>query len=944
MRVCLHSLLSFFLSGLLVMPVFAQPDSFSLPEGCTEQDIAPHTIIYKLNASALQGRQLTARAENSLNVLFTRLGAAQSYRLFPAHAAPERQSTPQGHPLTDLSRIYECTYTSDLPVAEAVNLLLATGVVEYAQPRYRVYPMSFIPNDPFNGNQYQLGVMKMFDAWDIELGDSNVVVGISDWGVELNHPDLATNIFYNTEDPIDGIDNDNDGYTDNYYGWDIGSGDNNPTGVIVHGTYVSGCSSARTHNGTGVSGTGYRCRFLPIKIADDNNFGTRGYESIVYAADHGCRIINCSWGSTYYQGAYAQDIINYATFNRNSLVVAACGNAGNMLLYYPASYDHVLSVAGTTASDAKWPESSYGYKVDVCAPGYNVWTTAGNGTYNYSSGTSFSAPLVSGAAALLWSHYPAMGPLEISARLIASCDVIDTMAANLPFQGLLGAGRVNMFRALTDTALSFLAFENYHFTDVDANQAFESNDTIRLSGEFFNYLANLDSGFTATLTTLSPFAQIVDSVFNGGAVPAQTYVENSSDPFVIRLGSAVPPGQVINLRLTLDLGYRSFVQYLNLTANRDYLTIDTNQMALTVTSRGFLGYNNGNATQGVGLTYAGSNRSLMVSGGFMAGMAASRVSDAVIGFDGNFDMDFFAEDDVKKSGGPSDFNARGIFTDSLAGTGKMHLRVHQQYLAWDSPGRENFIILRFLLENYGNENLTDLYAGVYLDWDLGDGVDNRAGWDAVRRLAYAHPYQGGIHGGMQWLEGEGSFCYNFDSDGLNGSINTSDGFSGLEKYLTLKSNRYEAGQYTPGNDIAQMLSSGPYNLAPGDTAVFAVALLAGDHLSDLEQAADSAVQAYIQTYTAGIAPSQDISANILVSPSPFRDQLHLRFLSCSPGWYELEIVDELGRKVTRTNFYLNGSSDERLEIGTGRLVPGLYALRIGWPGGCFVKKMLKFDW
>ena len=941
MRKCLVSLLVLICTVLLSASVLAQQERFVLPSGCTEQDFVPKTLIYKLSAASMQGRQPSAWAANRLNRLFSTLQAAPSRRLFPQHEPPRVTTDAQGHSLSDLSRIYECTYTANLSITEAVNLLLASGLVDYAQPRYLVYPMSFTPNDPFNGNQYQLGIMKMFDAWELEQGDSSVVIAITDWGIELNHPDLAVNIFYNLEDPIDGIDNDNDGYTDNYYGWDMGSGDNNPTGLVVHGTYVSGCSSARTHNGTGVSGTGFRCKFIPIKVADDNNNGTRGYESIVYAADHGCRVINCSWGSTYYQGAYAQDIINYATYNCNSLVVAACGNAGNSLLYYPASYDGVLSVAGTTSTDLKWPESSYGYKVDVCAPGYNVWTTAGNGTYNYSSGTSFSSPLVAGAAALLWSHWPELGPLEIAARLKAGCDIIDTLPGNLAYKELLGAGRINMFRSLSDTALAYIEFQQYAFADADADQAFESNDTILLSGEFYNYLSELPSGFTATLISLSPYAQVLDSVFNGAALAAHSALNNLADPFVLKLGAAVPPGQVINLKLRLTFGNRSYQQYLNFTVNRDYLTLDTNKLALTISSRGFLGYNNGNTTQGIGLTYEGSNRSLIASAGFMTGLSAARVSDAVLGFDGNFDADFYSEDEIKFVAGYGDQNATGTFTDSLAGGGKMHLRIRQQYLAWDEPGRENFIILRFRLENYGTETLSDLYAGLYLDWDLADGIDNRAGWDPVRKLAMVYPYQGGIYGGLLWLEGEGAFCYNFDTDGLNGSITTTDGFSGLEKYLTLKSNRFEAGQFAPGNDIAQLVSSGPYYLEPGDTAIFALAVLAGDFLTDLENAADSARIAYALAYTSGTSFPDARSGNITISPSPFRDHLRITFHACPAGDYTLEIIDELGRRSIGSTIRVSEDQNDATEIETRHLIPGIYAVRIRSAQHSFVKKVLK---
>ncbi|GAI36367.1 unnamed protein product, partial [marine sediment metagenome] len=122
----------------------------------------------------------------------------------------------------------------------------------------------YTPDDPLNIYQYYLDTIKAYDAWEICKGDSNIVIGITDTGVDIDHEDLQGNIYYNYNDPINGIDDDNDGFIDNFRGWDLGENDNNPQWEINdHGVVVTGIAGARTDNGIGISGVGFKSRFLP---------------------------------------------------------------------------------------------------------------------------------------------------------------------------------------------------------------------------------------------------------------------------------------------------------------------------------------------------------------------------------------------------------------------------------------------------------------------------------------------------------------------------------------------------------------------------------------------------------------------------------------------------------------------------------------------------------
>ena len=307
--------------------------------------------------------------------------------------------------------IYKLKTSNKQSVKESCKLLEQTGLFEYCQPNY-YDKILYTPSDPKAENQYTLAITKAYQAWDIHKGDSTIIVGVTDTGVDFDHVDLKTNIEYNLNDPIDGLDNDYDGYVDNYMGWDFGSNDNNPqwnesgtSGNHIHGVFSSGLAGARTDNAIGMATVGFSNKFLPIKISNDNGGISTGYEAIIYAAEHNCKIINCSWGNKTPQ-QYGRDVIEYVTEELGVIIVSAAGNDNNEKLFYPASYDNVVSVAASNSTDEKWPNSTYNWRVDISAPGQNVISTLSNSTYSTSSGTSFSSPIVSSALALIMSYYP----------------------------------------------------------------------------------------------------------------------------------------------------------------------------------------------------------------------------------------------------------------------------------------------------------------------------------------------------------------------------------------------------------------------------------------------------------------------------------------------------------------------------------------------------------
>ncbi|MFH2142749.1 MAG: S8 family serine peptidase, partial [Bacteroidota bacterium] len=509
-------------------------------------------------------------------------------KIYKNHSSPKSIYDKNGNQLVDLSLIYRIELSdTNSDIERNLNKLIASEIFEYAE--IESFPELFYnPNDPNTGSQYYLDIIKAFDAWDISKGDSNIIIGITDTGIDFNNFDLMDNVFYNYSDPFDGIDNDFDGYVDNFEGWDLGDNDRNPQWNEItngyeypHGIMVSGSASARTDNAIGIAGPGFRTKLLPIKISDKYLVLTKSYEGIVYAADHGCSIINCSWGGSL-GNRYGQDIINYATFNKNSLVVASAGNNNNDGIFFPASYENVLSVAGTNSLDYKWTPSfdgtmggsNYGIYVDVCAPAVNIYSTYINNTYIGGAGTSYSSPIVSGCAAIVKAHYPTFSALQIAEVLRVTADNIDTIPFNAPYQDMLGAGRVNLFRALSDTLTPSIRFQNICYS-ANNGSVIIPGSTVEISGKFTNYLTPTVN-CVATISSESPYINIVQPQSVLGNLGTLDTLNNNSEPFIIEILSSAPYDEQIIIRINYnDTLYNAF-EYFDFTIYPSYIHLDTN--------------------------------------------------------------------------------------------------------------------------------------------------------------------------------------------------------------------------------------------------------------------------------------------------------------------------------------------------------------------------------
>ncbi len=340
-------------------------------------------------------------------------------------------------------------------VFDAMKKLEGKNGVLWSSPNF-VYegdPREFVPNDPSYASQYHHTLMKNNLAWDITLGSSSIIVGVTDDGVELTHSDLAPNIWTNTgEIAGDGIDNDSNGYIDDVNGWDFSSGNNNPNPNSLsdsHGTHVAGITAARTNNGIGVAGVAGNSTIMPLQF-----YGVGAWTAAVinasftYAADNGAKIVNTSYNIDGWVGDPVFTAGLQYLYDAGVLHLNSAGN-NNQLNPPRQAFHQTLLVASTDDSDVKSSFSNYGNGVDVSAPGSLIYSTVTGNNYDYYSGTSMATPNATGVAALIWSANPTWTRDQVAAQLVATADNID--AANPSLIGLLGSGRVNSNAALTTT-------------------------------------------------------------------------------------------------------------------------------------------------------------------------------------------------------------------------------------------------------------------------------------------------------------------------------------------------------------------------------------------------------------------------------------------------------------------------------------------------------------
>lgn len=352
--------------------------------------------------------------------------------------------------------------------------------IEYIQTS-TVYKIDFVPNDSLISQQWALSKIDAFSAWNISKGSPSVLIGVVDTGIDYLHPDLKNKIFINpgetgtdtfgNDKKYNNIDDDNNGFIDDYMGWDftdrVGfpfdstggdylNWDNNPMdeNSYSHGTAVSGIIGAETNNKTGVAGVAPNIKILNLRAFDPGGYGEEDdvAAAILYAVQMGVKVINMSFGDNSFS-LVLKDVIQYA-YSQNVVLVASSGNSGSVNPHYPSGYSEVICVGNSTQDDYVSSSSNYGSTLDLVAPGTGILTTIRNNNYSLFYGTSAAAPFVSAVAGMILSIQNFSNE-EVKQIIKTSSDDIEQPGWDLKS----GAGRVNLFKSLNSLAPAKIKFD-----------------------------------------------------------------------------------------------------------------------------------------------------------------------------------------------------------------------------------------------------------------------------------------------------------------------------------------------------------------------------------------------------------------------------------------------------------------------------------------------------
>lgn len=355
---------------------------------------------------------------------------------------------------------------------------------------YTYYPL-LVANDPGYASNWAIQKVNAPIAWNTSTGNAQTIVAVIDTGFALNHEDLKNNWHTNNNETgmtqpgdscwtgttqnknTNNCDDDNNGYIDDWRGWNFSGGDNNPmagrtnpSGAgVAHGTEVAGLVGAAGNNNIGITTVNWNTKIMPLQVLSDDG---PGYTSdvaaaIYYAVDNGASVINLSLGGSVLDPAL-KAATDYA-FTHDVIVVAAAGNCGTGTeqgcsgkpvgyIGYPALNDHVIAVGATTINDQRASFSSFGPALDISAPGSGTiisptWTATNDATL-YSGalyGTSFATPQVASLASLIKSIRPSSSVDDVTALLLGTATKLPVMNA-AAYTNELGHGVINAGAAL----------------------------------------------------------------------------------------------------------------------------------------------------------------------------------------------------------------------------------------------------------------------------------------------------------------------------------------------------------------------------------------------------------------------------------------------------------------------------------------------------------------
>lgn len=764
---------------------------------------------------------------------------------------------------------------------------------------------------------------------------------------------------------MDNVDADNNSFTDDLFGWDFWAAggvdspvitDNNPFhDATDHGTHVTGIAAAETDNGIGVAGAGFNSSYMAIKaggIPDDPSTPDTdesraigfGFEGIVYAAEQGADVINCSWGGPSASEA-EQDIINLAT-EMGALVVAASGNATANQVGFPSGYDKVLSVGSVEPSGIIASYSNYGYRLDVLTTGSAIESTSFNNSLTSKSGTSMSTPVASGLAALVKTLHPSWSAERIGTQIRASATSIDGSNTDEVFDSRLGGGSADAFNAL-NTNLPGLKVVSQKFVDADGNKlGLNQPGSVQL--ELTN-LGNTTSGLELELISLNEGGlEIGANTQQLGSISTGDTVSVSFDLTILdEFNLSETPTLRLNFRdQSQNYGDYNIIQYEKIL----YDIVAINNVKTSLAGDGTIGFTNPlNGTGGVGFiprTPDGTGgfqegENLLFEGGLIL-QIEGQIYDAVRtenGVSRDFTPEQVFASQTDNSGNSNTGSARFVVDTDTAGQAVIDLET----FSFSEPALSNVVFLKYTIQN-PTEFLVmnDVYIGLFNDWDIGSNAsNNNLSYSETDSLLYVSdatsPGTNPVTAVAHLSPVSGALAINNAVEGQPDSVTFGiyDGFTDAEKSEALTSGT--ARTNVQGVDASAVVASGPYTINPGAQITVGFVYAFGDDASQLRnQIAEARSRNLFAVSPTGRAASDEVPRQTELFqnyPNPFNNSTQIRIDLQQATDVTLTIYNVLGQKVrTLANRRFDAGS-HFIRFNASNLSSGIYFARLNTKQG-----------
>ncbi|MGB5108146.1 MAG: S8 family serine peptidase [Candidatus Zixiibacteriota bacterium] len=797
------------------------------------------------------------------------------------------------------------------------------------------------------GGLHTIGADSM---WALGYTGAGRLVASFDTGIDGTHPALAGSWRGNTHshaeswfDPV---------YQEELPHW------NSSLGVGAHGTSTMGVMVGKDDATGDTVGVAFGAEWISAMVVDIP--GANYLQAFQWLADPDGDpstvddvpdVLNNSWGF-FQSNIDCSDIFWTPIDNLEALgcvVIFACGNEGpnTSSIRNPAnrisSEINTFSVGATdtlglavSGSSSRGPSDCDGVtiKPEVVAPGSEIWTTVPVGpeeNYGRRSGTSFAAPHVSGAVALLRQYNPNATVEEIKTALLNSATDIDVAGED----NASGHGLINIPAALAllppNNEVNIFV-QSLEHNPVGAGMEVQVTVTLKNSGpgtlNVVGQLLNPESGIT-----------VINSTSSFGNIANLASASNSADPFVLQFGNQIIDGTIlsVDLKITASAGYQKTVK-LYFTVGEALVKSSYNHVSdslrFTVSNYGSYGLAPGSALalSGLGFLYPVNGVNNLYQAGLLVGNSPAAISDGITNALLSVDEDFRVAPggnlQVISGGVLGDHETYSRYDDGLSYK-PLGLSVEQRTASFDGALDANYVILEYVITNDQDTAINDLYAGMYFDWDFppNSGHD-RTGFDRANDLGYMWWNNNPQYRGTAVLNEEGVTTYFAIANGDTLDVGIYDGATDAEKFNMLTRGTNDTTGFEP--DQSYSIATGPFDLRPGESDTAAFAVIASGSLNGLRSLAQRAQANYRQA-----TPVEDEFDPVLPRayqleqnfPNPFNPITQIKFSLDRTESVRLEVFNSLGQHITTLiseprqvgnhTVYWNGADDSGQIVATG---------------------------